>query len=248
MSSLPPLDLAFYAVVMVGAFTVRSAAGFGAVLIAVPMLAFVMPVSTAAAVATALTALISIHQVHRDWRLIAWRAFFIISAFTLVGIGIGFCFIKVLDERTLRHGLGLFLILYSLYALCTLKAPPALPGRWHAVLGAGAGLVGGFCGALFGGGVGPIYLVYFNALRLEPRVFRVTMSTAALVGGLARIAGYAGFGFYRLSTLGLLAIGLPLVAVGSRLGDRLIARLDPRRFALFIGGLVLLSGIALLLR
>jgi hypothetical protein len=38
---------------MTGAFAVRSAAGFGAVLIAMPMLAFVLPVSTAVSVTTA---------------------------------------------------------------------------------------------------------------------------------------------------------------------------------------------------
>jgi uncharacterized membrane protein YfcA len=46
----------------------------------------------------------------------------------------------------------------------------------------------------------------------------------------------------------LLALGLPLVFVGSWLGDRLALRLDPRRFGLLVGGLVLLSGLALLLR
>ena len=44
-SSLSFLGLAFYVLVLIGAFAVRSAAGFGAGLIAVPMLAFVLPVS-----------------------------------------------------------------------------------------------------------------------------------------------------------------------------------------------------------
>jgi uncharacterized membrane protein YfcA len=51
--------------VLICAFAVRSAAGFGAVLIAMPMLAFVLPVSTAVSVTTALTAITSVHQVSR---------------------------------------------------------------------------------------------------------------------------------------------------------------------------------------
>jgi hypothetical protein len=47
MLSLSLLGLVFFMLVMIGAFAVRSAAGFGAVLIAMPMLAFVLPVSTA---------------------------------------------------------------------------------------------------------------------------------------------------------------------------------------------------------
>ena len=248
MASLSLFGVGFFVLVLIGAFAVRSAAGFGAVLIAVPMLAFVMPVSTAVSVATALTAITSVHQVSRDWRFIAWRQFFAISFFTIIGIGVGFWFIRMLDENALRRGLGAFLILYSIYALATARAPPVLHKRWHGALAAGAGIGGGFVGALFGGGVGPIYAVYFNALRLEREAFRVTMATSALVGGLTRIAGYARFGFYQHSALVLVALGLPLVAVGSWLGDHLVKRVDHRMFSRFIGGLILLSGVALLLR
>jgi uncharacterized membrane protein YfcA len=41
MASLSAVDLAFYVLVLIAAFAVRSAAGFGAGPIAVPMLAFV---------------------------------------------------------------------------------------------------------------------------------------------------------------------------------------------------------------
>jgi hypothetical protein len=44
------------------------------------------------------------------------------------------------------------------------------------------------------------------------------MSTVVLVGGAARMAGYASYGFYGGSTITLLAVGLPLVIVGSWVG------------------------------
>ena len=248
MASLSSLGLAFYVLVLIGAFAVRSAAGFGAVLIAVPMLAFVLPVPTAVSVATALSMVTSAQQVSRDWSQIAWRQFFILTFYTMIGIGLGFYFINALNENALRRGLGAFLILYSIYALWTRGASPVLPTRWHGALAACAGIIGGFFGALFGGGVGPIYMIYFNVLRMSRDVFRVTMSTIMLVGVSARITGYASFGFYGRSTMILLAIGLPLVFVGSWLGDRLAQRLDPQWFGSLVGGLVLLSGIALLLR
>jgi uncharacterized protein len=96
--------------VMIGAFAVRSAAGFGAVLIAMPMLAFVLPVSTAVSVTTALTAITSLHQLSRDWRRVAWRHFAIMASYSAIGIGLGFYFIKMLDEHALRRSLGVFLI------------------------------------------------------------------------------------------------------------------------------------------
>jgi Sulfite exporter TauE/SafE len=136
VTSLSTLGLIFFMLVMVGAFTVRSAAGFGAVLIAMPMLAFVMPVSTAASVTTVLTAITSMHQVTRDWHRVAWRHFAIMAFYSAIGIGLGFYFIKLLDERALRHGLGVFLIFYSLYAVATSKVSRTIPARWRNALAA----------------------------------------------------------------------------------------------------------------
>ena len=246
--SLSLLGLVFFMLVMIGAFAVRSAAGFGAVLIAMPMLAFVLPISTAVSVTTALTAITSIHHVSRDWRRVAWRHFAIMAFYSAIGISSGFYFIKILDERTLRHSLGVFLILYSIYAIATAKASRTVSARWRGPLAAGTGIAGGLLGTLFGAGVGPIYVVYFNSLRMEREIFRVTMSTVVLLGGAARIAGYASLGFYEYSSIALIAIGLPLVFVGSWLGDKVIRRLDPQRFSWLVGGLILLSGVALLVK
>lgn len=248
MWSLSFFGLAVYILVMTGAFAVRSAAGFGAVLIAMPMLAFVLPVSTAVSVTTALTTITSVHHVSRDWRRVAWRQFATMAFYSAIGIGVGFYFIHLLDEDALRHSLGVFLIVYSLYAMATAKASPVLPVRWCRALAAGTGVAGGILGTLFGAGVGPIYVVYFNALRMEREIFRVTMSTVLLLGSAARIAGYARLGFYEGASLALIGIGLPLVVVGSWLGDRVIRRLQPTRFALLVSGLILLSGLGLLLK
>lgn len=246
--SLSLSGFVFYTLVMTGAFAVRSAAGFGAVLIAMPMLALVLPISTAVSVTTALTAITSVHQISREWRRVAWKHFAIMALYSAVGIGIGFYFINMLDEHALRRSLGVFLIVYSLYALATARTSPVLPTSWRGVLAACTGVTGGLLGTLFGAGVGPIYVVYFNTLRMEREIFRVTMSTVVLLGGVARIAGYARLGFYEASSVVLIAIGLPLVVIGSWLGDRLIRHLDPRVFNWLVGGLILLSGVALVLK
>ncbi|HEY1797564.1 MAG TPA: sulfite exporter TauE/SafE family protein [Stellaceae bacterium] len=240
--------LAVYAVVLIGAFAVRSAAGFGAVLVAVPLLALVMPLPIAVSVASALTLVTSVRYVSRDWRHIAWRHFAIMMAYTLVGVGLGFYFFSMLDEHVLRRGLAAFLILYSIYVLRTGGVPLPLPVRWHGALAAGTGVLGGLCSALFGGGAGPIYVVYFSVVRLEREVFRATMTMVMLVSSTLRVGGYADFGFYAGPTLTLLAVGLPLIVIGSWLGSHFVTRLNPRVFSLCVGGLVMLSGVALLLR
>ena len=248
MVSLSVPSVAFYMLVLLGAFAVRSAAGFGAGLIAVPMLALILPVSTAVSVATVLTTLTSVGQVGRDWRHIAWQQFAVLISYTVVGIGAGLYFVKLLDEYTLRQSLGAFLVLYSAHALWRGTAAPLLPARWRGALAAVVGMCGGFFSALFGGDVGPIYVVYFNTLRMERIAFHVTMSAVVLIGGFVRLAGYANYGFYTGSTLTLIAVGLPLVMVGSWIGDRIARWISVQVFSGIVGALVLLSGIALFLK
>jgi uncharacterized membrane protein YfcA len=59
---------------------------------------------------------------------------------------------------------------------------------------------------------------------------------------------YARLGSYEASSVALIAIGLPLVVIGSWLGDRVIRSLDPRMFGWLVGGLILLSGVAPLVK
>jgi uncharacterized membrane protein YfcA len=248
MSALSTLGIAFYAAVLLSAFAVRSAAGFGAGLIAIPMLALILPVSTAVSVATVLTTLSSIQQVSGEWRQIAWRQFILIFLYSMVGIALGLYFIKLLDEDFMRHCLGIFMILYSIQALRAAHTTYLLSSRWHTAVGVGVGIVGGLCSALFGAGAGPIYVVYFDILRLEKAVFRATMSAVVLLSGAARIVGYGSYGFYGPSTIALLAIGLPVVIVGSWVGDRVVYRLSARSFSRLVAAIMLLSGITLLIR
>jgi len=248
MSVLSSLGFSFYAAVLLSAFAVRSAAGFGAGLIAIPMLAFILPVSTAVSVATVFTTLSSVQQVSREWRQIAWRQFIIILLYSMVGIGLGLYFIKILNEGILQRCLGVFIIIYAIRALWTTDTSRLLPRRWHGALGAGVGIIGGLFSALFGAGAGPIYVVYFDILRLERAVFRATMSAVVLLSGAARIAGYGSYGFYGPSTIALLAVGIPVVIIGSWLGDRIVYRLGARSFSRLVAAIMLLSGITLLVR
>ena len=247
--ALSPLGLVFYAAVLLSAFTLRSAAGFGAGLIAIPMLALILPVSTAVSVATVLTTVTSAGQVSREWRHVAWRQFALIFFYSMAGIGLGLYFMQRLDENVLRRCLGVFLILYAVHALWAADtARLLLPRRWHGALSAAVGIVGGLLSALFGAGAGPIYVIYFDILRLEREVFRATMSAVVVLGGAARIAGYGSYGLYGRSSLMLLAVGLPVVFLGSWLGDRVVYRLSARSFSRLVAAIVLVSGVTFLLR
>lgn len=129
MLALSIPGLALYAAILLGAFAVRSAAGFGAGLIAVPMLALILPVSTAISVASVFTTFSAVQQISREWRRIAWRQFVLVFLYSIAGVGLGLYFIKIFDENLIRHGLGVFMILYSIHAIWAADTPHLLPRR-----------------------------------------------------------------------------------------------------------------------
>ncbi len=59
--------------------------------------------------------------------------------------------------------------------------------------------------------------------------------------------GYAGLGFYESTTLVLLVAPLPFMWLGGRLAEHITGRIEPHVFAQIIGGVLLISGGALLL-
>jgi uncharacterized protein len=248
MEALSPLHIGFCALVLTAAFTVRGGTGFGSATIAVPMLAFVMPIGAAVAVVAALNIINSLGMVKRDWRKIAWPQLKRLLPYTMAGIAAGLYLMAILDDSVLRHALGLFLIAYSIYALAWGSSKSEVSERWHTPLAATTGTIGGFFGALFGGATGPIYAIYLNVLKLDKEAFRVTVTTVILIGLFARISGYAGLGFYDGAVLVMLLAAFPTMFLGAWLGDRVVQRLDQKKFGRFVGCTLLVSGVALVIK
>ena len=248
MDALGPLQLIFCALVVTLAFAVRGGAGFGGGAIAVPLLALVLPLQVAVPAVSVLNMLSSIGHGIRDWRKIVWSEILRLIPFTLLGVGMGLYLLAQLDPKPLAKALGVFVILYAVYAMVTAGRALPLPRRLLAPLGALMSSAAGFVGTLFGGAAGPLYVIYLSALKLERDCFRVTITTIMLFQGLTRIGGYAGLGLFNSATLSVLAAALPMMLIGSYFGARLIRRFDQAKFNRALSCVLLVSGLALLIK
>jgi uncharacterized membrane protein YfcA len=234
------------AVALAAGYTVRGVAGFGSGVIATPLLAFVLPLSTIAPLITFLGAFVSVRQALLDRTLIEWRRIGEFVPGIVIGVPVGLWLFRVADGRLLIKALGAYVVAYAVYSL--------VAGQWRpaARLPRGTALVIGTLGAivatLFGGLAGPIYVTYLDAARLPMRVFRVTVSTTLLVLSLVRSIGYLASGVFAIQDLTLVAAAAIPVYLGALAGDRLHDRLDATTFRRVIGGLLVVSGTALLLR
>src|SRR5580704_11861616 len=80
------------------ATVVRSAFGFGEALVAVPLLAFVMPVQEAAPTAVLVSITVAFIIVLQDWRRVHVRSAGWLVASTFLGIPLGLLLVKTLPE------------------------------------------------------------------------------------------------------------------------------------------------------
>src|ERR1039457_486527 len=85
---------------------VRSALGFGEALIAVPLLALVMPIEVAAPTAVLVSITVAFVIVLQDWRRVHLRSAGWLVASTFLGIPLGLLLLKKLPESIVDVVLG----------------------------------------------------------------------------------------------------------------------------------------------
>jgi uncharacterized membrane protein YfcA len=243
---LGPLATAWCFAALFAGYAVRGAAGFGSGVVATPLMAFVLPLSTVAPLVTFLGAFVSIRQAIRDWNLIAWRH---IAAFVpgiLIGVPLGIWVFRAASPAVVLKALGAYVVAYALYSLFGAKLGLGhwrMP-RWAALP---IGTLGAIVATLFGGMAGPVYVTWLDGLKLDKRVFRVTTSTTLFTLAIVRSIAYLAGGVFALGDFVLVAAAAIPVALGTVAGDRLHDRLDPETFRRLVGGVLVFSGAALLL-
>jgi len=247
LEGLTAVQIAISACIVFGAFVVRGMSGFGAGMIGIPLLAFVMPVHTAIAMFGLMVLFLFAFLSVRDWGEVVKDELRRLMLPTLLGVAAGVVLFSYLDSRLLVKLLGGFLITYSLYALAmhTIGLPEfTCSPRWAAPVG----FTGAVIDTLFGGGGGTLVVIYLHMRKVGRIPFRATVAVLWLAEMIARILGYGAAGSYTTDTLLLCAILLPLMAAGSWAGERLGNRISQETFSRLLALLLLLTGTGLLLK
>jgi uncharacterized membrane protein YfcA len=240
-----PWALALCSVVVFAGYTLRGATGFGAGVVAIPLLALAMPLTVVIPVITTMGILASLGQSVQEFRHVDWRALRGLALPSALGLALGLWLFASLDQMLLLKAFAAFIIAYGLWSFLPRAPAVRLPPRSLAVAVGGAG---GLVATLFGGMAGPFYAIYLRALALDKRRFRASMSSVLLCLGLVRAAGYGGLGFYDRRALAALVLFAPVMVLAMLAGERWHASLDEQVFERVVAALLVLSGCALLLK
>jgi uncharacterized membrane protein YfcA len=168
---------------------------------------------------------------------------FLIGA--VIGVPLGAGLLGWASPNSLRFGIGVVLVAFSLYSLIRPRLPTVgEPGRLT------DGMVGTLNGALGGAtGFAGIVLTIWCTLRgWPPPEQRAVFQRVGVVVFLLTTLFFGGTGTIAPGTLSLFLIGLPAVALGTWTGLKLFGRLNEIAFRRVVLVLLLASGVALLLQ
>lgn len=225
------------------ATVIRSAFGFGEALIAVPLLALVLPVEVAAPVAVLVSITVAAVVVLQDWRHIhlgsaGWLVFS-----TMFGIPVGLLILKTVPEPVVKGVLALIIIAFSAYTLVSRRRYGLHNDRMAWIFGFGAGVLGGAYGMN-----GPPLVVYGALRGWSPANFRATLQGYFLPASLVGMAGYWTAGLWTPAVNRYYLLSLPAAIIAIFLGRLINRRLDAGRFLFYIHLALIAIGITLLVQ
>lgn len=220
---------------------IRSAFGFGEALLAVPLLALVIPVEVAAPLVALVSVTVAAAVVLQDWRHVHVRSASKLVASTLLGIPLGLALLTMVAEHVVKGILAAVILAFSSFVLLARRPPELKDDRAAWLFGFGAGVLGGAYGMN-----GPPLVVFGTLRRWSPERFRATLQGYFLPASSLGVLGYWVAGLWVPAVTRYFLLSLPVIAVAIALGRALSRRIHARTFVTLIHVGLLAIGAVLL--
>lgn len=225
MIDLPWLTLLSTALIVTVAYTVYGLTGFGAAIIAIPLLAHFFPLRFAVPMMLVFDLFTGFLLGLKNRKHLDRYELLRLLPFLLLGMAAGVTVLVHASERWLLLVLGIFVLSYASWSLLSKAVPVPVSSRWAVP----AGMVGGAFTALYGTG-GPIYMIYLARRLPDKTVMRATIGVLIFGTALVRLVLFTGSGFYQQPELLPLAFALlPCALLGYLAGSHLHAHMPVKR-------------------
>jgi hypothetical protein len=240
------IPLPALAAVVLAAFTVETALGFGATVITVALAGLVAPIESVLPAFVPANVALSAYITVR-YRGDVDRSMLLGRVLPLMGLGlpIGLLVFRSLGSARLQLGFGLFVALLSAFELVALRRPERPPpGRAAGgLLLVAAGIIHG----VFATG-GPLAVYVLGRELRDKARFRATLSALWLALNLALCVSYAAAGRLHAKTLGTSAALLVPLLAGIGLGEIVHRKVPEKAFRVLLFALLWVAGVLLAVR
>ncbi|MDP3966707.1 MAG: sulfite exporter TauE/SafE family protein [Nocardioides sp.] len=228
------LVLAFAAVVLAAAG--QAITGFGFVLVAVPLLTLLTGEPRTSVVAcTTLGLVMTSFGWYEDRAAVEWRPITGISIGAAVGIPLGLVVFASLPVDALGLVIGVTVLFFTALLALRVRVPGGRPTQ------VAAGTVSGAMLATTGMN-GPPLVLALHTTGLAPAAFRATLQAMFTLQAVVVVTAFAALGQFTATSAALIAVGVPALWLGWRLGDLVFDRLPPERARKLVLGTLAISG------
>jgi uncharacterized protein len=239
-----PLELPIFLLATFAGAVVAGLSGFAFGLVAASIWLYILSPLQSATLIIAFGLIVQGYSVWKLRHALDWKKLwpFIIGA--AIGVPAGVAVLTWANPAYVRMGVGVFLILYSLYAWFRPALKPVTSG------GAAADASIGFLNGVLGGmtGLAGILVTIWSGLRGWPKdQQRAVFQPVAVAIFLMSAIWLGAKGAVTADTIKLFAIGLPVLIAGTWLGLKLYGRLDEATFRKVVLVLLFASGVGLIL-
>jgi uncharacterized membrane protein YfcA len=239
-----PLELPIFLLATFAGAVVAGLSGFAFGLVVASIWLYILSPLQSATLIIAFGLIVQGYSVWKLRHALDWKKLwpFIIGA--AIGVPAGVAVLTWANPAYVRMGVGVFLILYSLYAWFRPALKPVTSG------GAAADASIGFLNGVLGGmtGLAGILVTIWSGLRGWPKdQQRAFFQPVAVAIFLMSAIWLGAKGAVTADTIKLFAIGLPVLVAGTWLGLKLYGRLNEATFRKVVLVLLFASGIGSIL-
>ena len=223
-------------VVVLVASCVQGLTGFGFAVVAVPLLATLGGLDDAIAIAGLLGLWASVNTIRSSHPDIHWPVVRSLLRGTAIGLPVGMYVVHLIDTRRLTVVTGVVVLalaaalLMGLQIRCTRPIAQGVTGVLSGTLGACTGMTG------------PPVVIALRGTDLSAAATRATLAVTLGTAGAAILALRTLTGHVHVSSLPVVALAVPLVWAGNRVGQWVFARVTPAGYRAVVMFLLVVSG------
>jgi uncharacterized membrane protein YfcA len=236
----------FTALFLSGTFLAALVAGLGGFAFGIIAAAVWLYILTPLQTATLIIGLGLVVQGYSVWKLrhaLDWRRLAPLIIGAALGVPIGVSILGHADPHYLRRGVGVVLIVFSLYGLLRPAITPIKSGALAGDVGAGFlnGVLGGATGL-----AGIVVIIWCQLRGWTKDQQRAVFQPVGVATFAMSAAWLGGQGSISREVIWLFAVGLPVLLAGTWLGLKLYGRLDEVQFRKIVLILLLGSGVVMM--
>lgn len=213
---------------------INNVAGFGAAMVAMPMIATTIPFEVAVPSSTLIVLTLNLQLGWSYRRYVEWKALRFLFLGGIAGTAAGLAVMRTVPNDILKLAMGVLLIIYGLHSLVFAGKNEGrrIDQRWGTL----AGFLSTLLGALFGFN-GPPLAVFTSMSGWSQQAAKGILGACFIVTGITIVAGQSLAGAQNMQTLTYYAAGCPAVLLGGGLGilaSRFVAQAVYRKIVLLL--------------